>query len=262
MQVPLRALVVDDEPIARRRLCRLLARLGDVAVAGEAADHDEAVAAAQALRPDVMLLDIQMPGGDGFGVIDRLGAAAPPVIFVTAFDQFALRAFDLAAVDYLTKPVDLPRLDAAIGRVRAAFEARDRDERLAELQATVAALRAALGGQAAAPRDLWVKGRDGHRRLGADQIDYVSAERDYVRVHCAGQSHLVAETLASIEARLAPFGFLRIHRSLLVRRAAVAGLAPRRYGAIALRLLDGTELRVGRSHVAAVMRGLGLPEQG
>ncbi|RCW80480.1 LytR/AlgR family response regulator transcription factor [Paracoccus lutimaris] len=258
----LRVLIVDDEPIARRRLLRLLAQLDGIQPVGEAGDCDQAVAAIQTLRPDLVMLDLQMPGGDGFAVIERLGKAVPPVIFVTAFDQYALRAFEAAAVDYITKPVEMPRLAAAIERGRAAAMARDQGQRIAELQGMVAVLRAALDGTAgegaAGSRDLWVRTRMGQTRIGIDSIDYILAERDYMRIFSGGQSYMIAESMAAMQRRLAPMGFLRIHRGVLVRQAAIAGLVRRRYGMLAVRLEDGTELGVGRSHVHDVLQVLGL----
>lgn len=255
---PLRVLIADDEPIARRRLARQLARAGGVALVGEAGDCDQTVGAVRALRPDLLLLDVQMPGGDGFAVVDRLAGALPPVIFVTAYDAYALRAFEAAAIDYLTKPVEPPRLAAALSRARMWIAASDRAERIAELQATVAALRAAPLEAQSPSRDLWVKGRLGHQRVLIDSIDYIRAERDYARLVIGSQSHLIPDTIAALAERLAAFGFLRIHRSLLVRQAAVRGLGRRRYGGLVALLPDGTELPVGRSHAQQVQRALGV----
>ncbi|MFO1137803.1 MAG: LytTR family DNA-binding domain-containing protein [Paracoccus sp. (in: a-proteobacteria)] len=257
----LRVLIVDDEPIARRRLIRMLAQLDGIVPVGEAGDCDGAVAAVRDLCPDLLMLDLQMPGGDGFSVIERLGAALPPVILVTAFDQFALRAFDAAAVDYLTKPVEMPRLAEAVARGRRAVAARRQSDRIAELQGMVASLRAQVAPDCGA-RDLWVRTRDGQRRIAIDRIDYVMAERDYMRIFIGGQSHMIADSMAAMQKRMQPMGFLRIHRSVLVRQAAIAGLVRRRYGMLAVRLEDGTELAVGRSHVAGLMQALGLrPER-
>ena len=263
---PLRVLIVDDEPIARRRLARMLALLDAITLVGEAGDCDQAVAAVLQLKPDLVMLDLQMPGGDGFSVIDRLGTALPPVIFVTAFDQYALRAFEAAAVDYITKPVEVARLAAAIERGRHAVATRDQQGRIAELQAMVASLRASLraslgaglGGAGGPSSDLWVRTRAGHQRIGIDSIDYILAERDYMRIFTAGQSYMIADSMAAMAQRMAPMGFLRIHRSILVRQAAIRGLLRRRYGTLAVRLEDATELGVGRSYVQDVLQVLGL----
>lgn len=258
MLLPLTILVIDDEQIARRRLIRILRAIEGVEVIGEAADVPSAVEAALQLRPDLLLLDVQMPGGDGFDVIEKLGTQSPPVIFVTAFDHHALRAFDIEAVDYVTKPVDPVRLSMAVRRAREAIEQRSREEQIGDLLATVEALRRSLRQNQTPAHFFWVKGRGTQQRLGIETIDYVEAERDYVRLHAGGQSHLVSENISAVEARLSPLGFLRIHRSTLVRREAVSQLVQGRYGSWSLRLADGTELRVGRTYASAVRRALEL----
>lgn len=251
----LRVLIVDDEPIARRRLVRLLRPIAGVEVVDEAGDVAAAVASARRLAPDLLLLDIQMPGGDGFDVIDRLGQEAPPVVFVTAFDHHAIRAFDHAAVDYVTKPVEAPRLAQAIARARAAAAARGHDERVAELLATVETLRRSLRTGDPAPQALWIRDGPQHRRVPLNAIGHIEAEGDYVRVHEGARSHLVSDSLAAMEARLAPFGFVRIHRRTLVRREAIVAIERAGYGALAVSLAGGPRLRVGRTYAPA-LRGL------
>ncbi len=259
-QSPLTIVIVDDEQIARRRLRRQLRSLDDVIVVGEAADVDTAVAAIRTLRPDMVLLDVQIPGGDGFSVIDRLGAEAPLVVFVTAFDQHALRAFEIEAVDYVTKPVDSARLSAAIRRARNARAMRGRDEQIADLLSTVDVLRRSLRQEQNqdTARSFWVKSRGVYQRIGIESIDYIQAERDYVRLFVDGQSHLISENISTIELRLLPLGFLRIHRSTLVRRETVAQTSQGRYGAFSVRLTEGTVLRVGRTYVRDVRAALGI----
>lgn len=261
-KLPLTILVVDDEQIARRRLLRLLRSMDNVIVVGEAGDVDSAVAAAQALRPDMMLLDIQIPGGDGFAVIDQLGHASPLVVFVTAFDHHALRAFETEAVDYVTKPVDVARLATAIRRARAAVSVQGREEQIADLLATVEVLRRSLRENQSQGRSnsFWIKSRGVQQRIGIESIDYIQAERDYVRLFAGGQSHLVSESISAMESRLAPLGFLRIHRSTLVRHETVVQMSQGRYGAFTLRLSDGTELRVGRTYLEGLRAALNLPQ--
>ncbi len=258
--LPLTILIVDDEQIARRRLIRLLRTMNDMIVVGEAGDVDSAVAAVEALRPDILLLDVQIPGGDGFTVIERLGRESPPVVFVTAFDHHALRAFEMEAVDYVTKPVDPERLATAIHRARTAVIGQGRDEQLAELLTTVETLRRSLrqSQDQIHAQSFWVKSRGAHQRIGIESIDYIQAERDYVRLFAGGQSHLVSDTISAMQARLAPMGFLRIHRSTLVRREAVVQMLQGRYGTLTLRLSDGAELRVGRTYVDGLRAALGL----
>lgn len=260
--ITLKVLVVDDEQIARRRIIRLLRALRDVEIIGEAVDVASAVAEAQRLEPDLMLLDIQMPGGDGFEVIDRLGSMSPAVVFITAFDQHALRAFETEAIDYVTKPVDPVRLAHAIERARMAILARSRQDQVAELLSTIANLRQSLGQSQALSRALWVKNRGIQHRIGIETIDYLQAERDYVRLFCGGQSHLVSDNLSTMEARLAPHGFIRIHRSSLVRRDAVSQILQDRHGSWSLRLMDGTDLKVGRTYAAGVKAALDLASAG
>ena len=255
---PLSVLVVDDELIARRRLVRLLKAIDGVTIAGEAGDVASAIAAVETLDPDLMLLDVQMPGGDGFDVIERLGTRSPPVIFVTAFDHHALRAFDIEAVDYVTKPVDGQRLAQAIRRARLAIDERGREEEIGALLATVEALRQSLRQVQRPAHFFWVKSRGAQQRVSVEAVDYVEAERDCVRLHTGGQSHLVSDNLSAVENRLAPLGFLRIHRSTLVRADGIRELVQGRYGSWSLRLADGTELRVGRTYAAAVRRALDL----
>ena len=261
-QQPLSILVVDDEQIARRRLLRLLRAMEDVVVVGEAGDVDSAVAAVRTLRPDMLLLDIQIPGGDGFAVIDRLGSESTLVVFVTAFDHHALRAFEMEAVDYVTKPVEFTRLATAIRRARAAVSVQGREEQIADLLATVDALRHSLrqSQSESHSRSFWIKNRGVHQRVAMESIDYIQAERDYVRLFAGGQSHLISESISVMESRLAPLGFLRIHRSTLVRHDTVAQMLQGRYGTFTLRLIDGTELRVGRTYIKGLRVALGLPK--
>lgn len=245
-------LIVDDEPLARRRLARLVAQLDDVTLAGEAHDVESAYAQVREQAPDIVLLDIQMPGASGFDLIERLGAAAPAVVFVTAFDHFALRAFDARAADYVTKPVDPGRLAAAIGRALAAARAKGREERIAELDETVATLRAALREQDGGSAGIWVKTRTGHVRIPAGDIVSIQAERDYSRIHVADRSYLLHESLRSLEQRVAPDDFIRIHRSTIVRRDRIAAIRTGPFGALIAALDDGSELRVGRTYAAQV----------
>ncbi|BBE72128.1 LytR/AlgR family response regulator transcription factor [Oharaeibacter diazotrophicus] len=256
----LSVLVVDDEPLARRRLIRLagaLAWVGRIAEAGDVAGALRSLADEPA---DVLLLDVQMPGGDGFDLLARLPAGiAPAVVFVTAFDHHALRAFEAAAVDYVTKPVEPARLRVAMERARAAVAARGHAERVAELQETVATLRRAVGARERRSRDLWVRVGADHVRLAAEAILRIQAERDYVRIHVRGADYLHHESLAALGERLDPAEFLRIHRGTIVRRDAVARIRTGAYSALIAVLADGTELKVGRTYAAAVRAALSRP---
>lgn len=245
-------LIVDDEPLARRRLARMIAAMPTVTLAGVAEDAEEAEAQVRSLHPDILLLDIQMPGASGFDLVERLGPAAPVVIFVTAFDHHALRAFDARAADYVTKPVEAGRLAAAIGRALLLAKAGRDEERLAELGETVAALRAALREHERADSDFWVKTRGGHVRVPAAQVMSIEAERDYVRLHTGRESYLLHESMASLERRLDPEDFLRVHRSAILRRDQIVAIRHAPFAALIAVLEDGREIRVGRTYAARV----------
>lgn len=253
----LAVLIVDDEPLARRRVARTVGTIKGLALVGEAENLADAEKQVLALRPDLLLLDIQMPGGSGFDLLDRLGEATPVVIFITAFDHHALRAFGTSAADYVTKPVDPARLTAAIGRAVKIVQARKTEERLAELTETVATLRAALQIQDTSATDLWIRVKGGHVRVPASRIASIQAERDYVRVFVdGGGSHLMHESLASLEARLDERDFLRIHRSVIVRRNRVVRLRKAPFAALIAVLDDGSEVRVGRTYAKRIRETL------
>lgn len=232
---PLRLLIVDDEPPARARLRRLLAELPGVEVAGEAGDGVEALEAAARLRPDALLLDVQMPAIDGFGVAASLPEpGGPAVVFVTAFDRYALQAFDAAAVDYLLKPVEPERLARALERLREKRGA----------------------ARPAVPRQLLVEERGRLRVLAVDDIAWFTAADNYVELHASdGRQWLLRRTLAMLLADLGP-GFLRIHRSHAVAVRAVAELRGAERGDAVVRLAGGTELPCSRTHRAALAAAL------
>jgi two-component system response regulator AlgR len=236
----LRVLVVDDEPLAVERLQILLSRQDGVALAGTASDGEAALRVVEAVRPDLVLLDIAMPGMDGIDVARALARheADPMVIFVTAFDNFAVAAFDVAAVDYLMKPVQSERLATALER------AREHPRR---------------GG---APRpsasryveEFWVPDLHGLVRIGVDQIDRISAERDYMRLHVGTRSWLIHRTIAKLEDELDPDKFIRVHRSVILRRDTIVGFTRDDGGHWNARVADGGEQRIGRSYADNVRR--------
>jgi two-component system LytT family response regulator len=236
----MRVLVVDDEAPARRRLVRMLRAVDDAAVVGEASSGHEAVTAIRTLTPDLVFLDVQMPGLDGFQVIETVGAAAmPPVVFVTAFDAYALRAFEVQALDYLLKPFPPERLAAVVDRVRS---------RIAAGRAHAPPMEGA--GAGAAGTSVRSPLPPLHRLLVSDgrrdvlvpvaSIERFEAEGNYVRVHLADRVHLVRQTIAALEARLEPGRFLRANRSTLVRVAAIAEIQPWFHGDRRLVLRDGS----------------------
>jgi two-component system response regulator AlgR len=233
----IRILVVDDEPLAVERLQLLLAGIDGVAVSGTASDGAAALRLVEATAPDIVLLDISMPGMDGMDVARALGDLpdAPVVIFVTAFDTFAVAAFDVDAVDYVMKPVARERLARAIERAR---------ERLAT-----------RGAEASAPRpkhleEFWVSEARGLVRLAAADVERISAERDYMRLHVGKRSWLINHGIGRLEAELDPERFVRIHRSVIVRRDFVTGLRRDESGRWHARLADGEEQKIGRLYLA------------
>ncbi len=248
--------VVEDEPPARRQLVKLLKRYDDMRVVAECANGEEALEAVRALNPDVLLLDIQMPGLNGFEVISRLPEdALPAVVFVTAFDQFAVRAFEVHALDYILKPVDDERFERAMKWVRGHLDG----PALRELQTSIAALvQAAPANQAAASRApgwatrLAVKVDGRLMFLPTGAITHVTAEGCYARIHTRTRTYLIREALSSLEARLPPGRFARIHRSTIVNLAGVQSIEPLTHGESRLHMTNALTFKVSRSYRAAL----------
>lgn len=254
----LRAVIVDDEPLAVRRLRFALDEMGDVEVVDVAGNGQAALKLIQATRPDIAFLDIKMPVMNGL----ELSAALPPgdrpvLIFVTAFSRFAVDAFEAAAVDYLLKPVEFDRLRAAIDRARVSRQSEDAGTRIAELLALIGDLQAAdaEADRVAPPRrgcDFWVVEKNVTARVPLDQVEMLAAEGDYVRIYTSARSHLVKDRLGALAERLAPAGFLRVHRSTLVRASAIEKLISRPAGGVELILGNGRAVPVGRSYLSRV----------
>jgi two-component system response regulator AlgR len=239
MTDPIRFLVVDDEPLAIERLQLLLARMEGVTLAGTASDGAAALRMVEAVQPDAVLLDIAMPGMDGIDVARALaGTASPPVvIFVTAFDMFAVAAFDVEAVDYVMKPVSAERLGRAVERARERLASRGDDP-------------GPGGGGSPHVEEFWVSEARGLVRLSVSEVDRISAERDYMRLHVGKRSWLINHTIARLEEELDPARFVRLHRSAIVRRDFVTGLRRDESGRWWARLADGEEQKVGRLYLA------------
>jgi two-component system response regulator AlgR len=233
-------MIVDDEPLAIERLTLLLARCQGVMLVGTAPDGEAALRIAEAVAPQVMLLDIAMPGMDGIEVARALGRSSidPVVIFVTAFDNFAVAAFDVAAADYLMKPVDGERLARALERARDAID-KGRGQRAAPSRFV---------------QEFWVPDQHGLVRIAAQDIDRISAERDYMRLHVGVKSWLIYRTIGKLEEELDPELFIRVHRSVILRRDTIVGLTRDSAGHWAARLKDGCEVRIGRSHIGDVKK--------
>lgn len=232
---PLRVLIADDEPLAAERLQVLLARAKGASLVGTASDGESAISMAEALSPDVLLLDIAMPGLDGIDVARALASQepSPAVVFVTAFDQFAVAAFEVAAVDYLMKPVEPERLQRALDRARDYVEHR----RVPSAKA---------GEPSKWIDEFWASDLSGLVRIAAKDIDRVSAERDYMRLHVGRRSWLIHHSMTALEEGLDPALFVRLHRSAIVRKDFIGGFTRNPSGRWIARLTDGTEQPVGR----------------
>ena len=263
----IRVLVVDDEPLARQGVRDLLEQDDELVVIGEAADGAAAVEAIRSLEPDMVLLDVQMPGMTGFDVIRAIGPEKmPTVVFITAYDQFAVRAFEVNAVDYLLKPFDDERFAVTIARAKRVIrqsEAGELSRRLVELLGKTPANAAALqtpatsSGKSAYADRIVVKSGGRVVFLRAEEIDWIEAADYYVKLHAAGKSHLLRETMSALEERLDPNRFFRVHRSAIVNLDRIRELQPYFRGEHVLILNDGTKLKLSRSRkekLEAVLR--------
>jgi two-component system LytT family response regulator len=255
----IRTVVVDDEPLARRRLARLLEADETVDVVAVCANGPDAVRTVREARPDLLFLDVQMPEMDGFGVLQALGGdGLPQVVFVTAYDQYAIQAFEVHALDYLLKPYTPARLSAAVRRAArqiAAPRATPADrltELLEHLERERRELGARLGGgapaQPAHTTRMLVKNGERMFFVPVEKIDWLEAEGNYVRLHCGREAHLVRATLTGMEEQLDPHRFTRIHRSTIVNLDRVKEVRPWFAGDYLVKLHDGAELRLSRRY--------------
>ncbi|MCL4811720.1 MAG: LytTR family DNA-binding domain-containing protein [Vicinamibacteraceae bacterium] len=240
----IRACIVDDEPLARERIRTLLEQESDIEVVGESGDGGEAIAEIRAKKPDLVFLDVQMPVVDGFGVLQALDTELPrAVIFVTAYDQYALQAFEVHALDYLLKPFNGKRFKKAIERARDELTKGAGNggvnERLLSLLEN-------LREERRPPERLVLKSSGRVAFLKVDEIDWIEAEGNYVRLHVGPISHLLRETMKGIEAKLDPNRFIRIHRSTIVNTERIKELQPLFHGEYAVILQDGTRLTASR----------------
>jgi two-component system LytT family response regulator len=258
MSRPFRVLVVDDEPLARRRIARLARAEADVEVVAECSGGREAIAAIAEHRPDLVLLDVQMPDIDGFGVVRKVGAdAMPTTVFVTAFSEYAVRAFETAAVDYVVKPFGTDRFLEAFRRARQRVEERDdaRDgQRLRESLRRMLSNDAIEHGPEAPTSTVRVTNqrlmiRDENRAyfIKPTDVDWMEADGNYVRLHVGKSSYLIRSTATRLQEELDPDRFARIHRRYLVNLDRVVGLEPWFGGDAVVLLRDGTKLRLSRN---------------
>lgn len=242
---PIRAIIVDDEPLAREGVRLHLNAEADIEIVGEAGNGEEAVALIETVRPDLLFLDVQMPGLDGFGVLDAIGAPQMPVtIFTTAFDEFALRAFDAHAIDYILKPYDADRFRMAIERARLQLTGRRKatmDERLDSLLEELRTRNQYL-------ERLVVRSGGRILILRVSEIDWIEAASNYVRLRAGGKEYLLRETMTALEAKLDPMEFVRIHRSTIVRVDRIRELEPLFQGDYVVVLEDTTRLTSSRGY--------------
>lgn len=286
----MRALVIDDEPDSRDVVRALLAEHADVELVGEAGNGREAVQLVRSLRPDLLFLDVQMPDLDGFGVLEALGERVPPgVVFVTAHDEHAIRAFEVHALDYVLKPFGRPRFSAAVRRALERLHALD----ALTLQRTLASMAADRIARGAPAGELALRGDDGRasggaaalarngvrpphptvplRRLGVrigarivvvdvDAIDWIEAVGDYARLHTGTRAHLVTQRMHALEVALEGADFVRVHRSVIVNLARVRELHREADGGGTLVLANGVRLRVARGRWEALRTALGMSD--
>jgi two-component system LytT family response regulator len=234
------ALLVDDEPLARKRMRSLLRDYDDFTVAAEAGEGEEALRAIGEMRPDVVFLDVQMPEVDGFDVVRRLDPENRPlIVFVTAFEQYALEAFRASAVQYLLKPVDREALKSAVERVRRLAENGARDVNMSELFTQLQKPRGFL-------QRIAVKARGRTLLFRADQVDWFESAGNYVRLHIGREGYLLRETMSALEEKLDPQQFVRIHRTAIVNLERVRELQPSSHGEYTVVLSDATRLTLSR----------------
>ena len=251
---PIRVLLVDDEPLARSMLREMLQGDLHVAIVGESCNGREALAAIDLHSPDLIFLDVQMPEVGGFQVLSSLGnRPLPHVIFVTAYDQYAVRAFEVHALDYLLKPFDQERFDISWQRAKEQIM-RERDG--GTDQRILALLEELKAGNKYLER-LVVKAAGRIYFLETSEIDWIEAEGNYVSVHSAKKAHLLRETIGSLELQLDPKKFVRIHRSSIVRIDRIHELQPWFHGEYRIILLDGTQLTLSRNHRDKLQEALG-----
>ena len=263
--MPVRTLIVDDERMARKRLRTLLARDDDVDVVGECSNGRDAVSAIEDRAPDLVFLDIQMPELDGFSVVKAIGADRMPVtVFVTAFDQYALKAFEAHALDYLTKPFDGERFQTSLGRAKEQVRLREAaksasaqqpatpDAQHAELGDRLLSLLAGIERRQQYAERLMVRSAGRVVFLRVDEIDWIEAAGSYVRLHIGRDGHLLHEGIAALMSRLDPSRFARVHRSTIVNLDRVRELQPWFHGDAIAILRDGTRVQVSRTYREAL----------
>jgi len=232
----LRSIVVDDEPAARELLVEILGKRPDIEIAGVFGDSRQAIAGIRKEKPDVVFLDIQMPGRDGFAILDALGEEAPPVIFVTAYDEYAVQAFDFAAIDYILKPLDEDRVYRSIDRAMSRARNGKSEPEPGAITRMISALRAHREDYL---RYIPIKLKERVVLQKVDDMSWIEADGKYVRIHAGADQHLIRRTMHSLENRLDPAKFLRVSRSAIVNIEHVAHLEPWSHGEWAIMMRNG-----------------------
>jgi len=251
---PIRVLIVDDEPLARKRLRQFLNADSEILIVGECANGAETLVAARELAPDLIFLDVQMPGMDGLAVSEALDEKGSPLfIFVTAYEQYAVQAFDAQAVDYLLKPFDRARFARALRRAKERLREKDRDE----LNRQILGMLSEIKDRPQYLDRLVIKNNDRVFVLKTDEIDWIEAEGNYVRIHFGKQSSLMRETLTRLAAQLDPRKFPRIHRSQMVNIDCIQELQPWSHRDWRIILRSGAELRLSRNYRDRLQQLLG-----
>jgi two-component system LytT family response regulator len=241
----IRVLVVDDEPLAREKIRTMVRDDPEIEIVGECTNGTEAVAAVRALTPDLLLLDVQMPEVDGFAVLEALKSARLPlVIFVTAYDHYAVHAFEVHALDYLLKPFDRERFTAALARAKTQI----RRERNGDLDQRILALLKQIEAGSKCLERLVIKSGGRVFFLPVEEVDWIEAEGNYVNVHTAKKSYLLRETISSLEAQLDHKKFIRVHRSTIVQISRIQELQSWSHGEYHVILYNGTELTLSRNY--------------
>jgi two-component system LytT family response regulator len=250
----IQTLIVDDEPLGRERLRKLLADEPDIEIIGECADGREAVTVIKKQRPDLVFLDVQMPELDGFQVLEEIqGERMPAVVFVTAHDKFALKAFEVHAVDYLLKPFDRERFETALGRALDQIK----HHQSGELSQRLTALLAEVKPAAKHLERLAIKSSGRVLFLKTEEIDWIEAADNYVSLHVGAEEHLHRETMSALAEQLSPKHFLRISRSTIVNVDRIKELQPLFHGEYVVILRNGTKLTLSRNYRDALHQLMG-----
>jgi len=251
--MPIRALLSDDEALARERLRSLLEEEPDIEIVAECGDGKSAISTIKREKPELVFLDIQMPETDGFGVVSALRDQMPLTIFVTAYDRYAMKAFEVHALDYLLKPVGKERLAEALNNARKQLQHPSE----AMFQRRVLDLLGDLDSRQNAPQRIVIKADGEIVCLKPNEIDWAESAGNYVCLHVGGNTHILRETITSLESRLGHRQFLRVHRSTLVNVDRIKTLRPSLYGDYAILLRDGTKLTLSRGFRETVLKRLG-----